>query len=243
MSGHRPFVLVHGGRHGGWCWRRVAPLLRRAGHEVYTPTLTGLGERAHLLSPEIGLDTHIADVVGVFDYEDIEDAVLVAHSYGGVVVTGAMEELHRRVGRLVLVDAHMPSSGQSILDCIGPERAAEILQLAEEHGEGWYVPTSDASWWGLDEPADIAWVNSKATPQPLKTYQDPVTAAERARAHPCTFIECSASLHPVAGAAWHRERCNHDPRMQYRVMHCSHEAMVTDPEPLAELLLEAARHP
>src|SRR5947199_7272840 len=104
-SGSAPFVLVHGGRHGGWCWRPVAALLRAAGHEVYTPTLTGLGERAHLLSPQISLDTHVRDVVAVFEFEDIRDAVLVGHSYAGMVVSGAMELIAERVRSLVLLDA------------------------------------------------------------------------------------------------------------------------------------------
>ncbi|MGW0582764.1 alpha/beta fold hydrolase, partial [Streptomyces sp. NPDC002920] len=101
-----PFVLLHGGRHGGWCWKHVAAALRQEGHLVYTPTLTGLGERAHLLSPSIGLDTHVQDLVAVFEFEDIQDAVLVAHSYGGMVASGAMERIADRVRSLVLFDAH-----------------------------------------------------------------------------------------------------------------------------------------
>jgi pimeloyl-ACP methyl ester carboxylesterase len=243
MSDTPPFVLVHGGRHGGWCWRRVAAPLRQAGHDVYTPTLTGLGERAHLLSPQIGLATHIADVVGVFEYEDIDDAVLVAHSYGGVVACGAMEEVADRVRSLVLVDAHMPASGQSVFDLIGPERAAAMRQMAQAHGDGWYVPTSDASWWGLSDPDVVAWVNSKITPQPLKTYEDPVSSTERARASAYTFIECSESRLPVGELAWQRQRCQTSPGLRYRLLKGSHDAMVDAPDALVELLLEAVHPP
>ena len=239
MADRPPFVLVHGGRHGGWCWKRVAPGLRAAGHEVYTPTLTGLGERAHLLSPSIGLDTHVADLVGVFEYEDIEDAVLVAHSYGGMVVSSAMEQLHERVRSLVLVDAHMPASGQSVFDLIGPERAEMMRAMVNEHGEGWYVPLSDSSWWGLSDPEDITWVNGKITPQPVRTYEDPALRTDRALSHPCTFIECSSeSRPPTAETLWQRERCQTTPGLRYRLLKGSHDAMVSEPAELLELLLE-----
>jgi pimeloyl-ACP methyl ester carboxylesterase len=244
MFEHKPpFVLIHGGRHGGWCWRRVATQLRKKGHEVFTPTLTGLGERAHLLSPEIGLDTHIADVQGVFEYEDIQDAVLVAHSYGGVVVSGAMETIHERVRSLVLVDAHMPASGQSVFDLVGQERAGQMRQLSATRGGGWYVPVTDASWWGLSDPDDVAWVNSKVTPQPLKTYEDRVGKTDRARSHPCTFIECSASAMSAAELAWQRERSKNSPSLRYRFLESSHDAMVSEPDALVELLLEVLDSP
>ncbi|XVV10209.1 alpha/beta fold hydrolase [Actinoplanes sp. CA-131856] len=243
MTGRPPFVLVHGGRHGGWAWRRVATHLRRAGHEVHTPTLTGLGERAHLLSPTIGLDTHIADLVGVFTYEDLDNAVLVAHSYGGAVVCAAMEQLADRVRSLVLVDAHMPQSGQSVLDLVGPERAAAMRQRVKEQGEGWFVPVSDASWWGLTDPDDIAWVNTKITPQPAKTYEDPAPSTERAQASAYTFIECSRSRLPAEERAWQRARCENSPRLRHRVVEGSHDVMVDAPEALAKLLLEAQDPP
>lgn len=237
-----PYVLVHGGRHGGWCWKRVAPGLRAAGHEVYTITLTGLGERAHLLSPSIGLDTHIEDVVGVFDFEEIEDAVLVAHSYGGAVVSGAMEKLHERVRSLVFVDAHMPIEGQSVFDLIGAQRAAAMRAMVKEKGDGWYVPLTDASWWGLTDPDDVAWVNGKVTPQPVRTYEDAAPSTERALAHPCTFIECASELRwpPSEEILWQRQRCQTTPGMRYRRLEGSHDAMVSEPVELLQLLLEAS---
>ncbi|MBB2946301.1 pimeloyl-ACP methyl ester carboxylesterase [Actinoplanes lutulentus] len=243
MTGKPPFVLVHGGRHGGWAWRRVATPLRRAGHDVHTPTLTGLGERAHLLGPAIGLDTHIADLVAVFEYEDLADVVLVAHSYGGAVACGAMEQVADRVRSLVLVDAHMPESGQSVLDLVGPERAAALRQRVKEQGEGWFVPVSDASWWGLTDPGDIAWVNTKITAQPMKTYEDPAPSTERARASAYTFIECSRSRLPADERAWQRSRCQDSATRRYRVVEGSHDVMVDAPEALVALLLEAQDPP
>jgi len=236
-----PFVLVHGGRHGGWCWRRVADRLRGAGHHVETPTLTGLGERAHLLNPDIGLDTHIRDVVAVFEFADLTDAVLVAHSYAGMVVCGAMEEIADRVRSLVFLDAHMPRTGESTLDQVDEVTAQRFITLADEKGEGWYLPPTDASYWGITDPDDAAWVNCRTTAQPLKTYLDRVGSTDRAWAHPGTFIECrspsQAALIPFERP---RARAAVDDHFQYRVLEASHDAMVTAPDALTALLLEVA---
>src|SRR4051794_29851500 len=114
------YVLVHGGGHGGWCYQRVARLLRADGHEVYAPTLTGLGERSNLLSPAIDLDLHVRDVTAVLHFEDLRDVILVGHSYGGMVITGAADRAADRVGRVVYLDAANPENGQSLLDVAGP---------------------------------------------------------------------------------------------------------------------------
>ncbi|WP_326761695.1 alpha/beta hydrolase [Streptomyces phaeochromogenes] len=235
----RPFVLVHGGRHGGWCWQPVARRLRARGHEVFTPTLTGLGERAHLLSREIGLGTHIEDIVATFEYEDIRDAVLVGHSYGGTVITGALERIGDRVRGHVLLDGHMPRTGESVFDLIGPERAKAMTALAEEQGEGWYIPTADAARYGVTDPAAAAWVNSRMTAQPLKTYQDPVGPTYRAWQHPGMFIECvPSSLEPhLLERA--RARSEADARFHHQLLNTAHDAMVTDPEAVTALLLDA----
>jgi pimeloyl-ACP methyl ester carboxylesterase len=234
------FVLLHGGRHGGWCWRRVAQALSQAGCDVYRPTFTGLGERAHLLSRDVGLVTHIADVTAVFEYEELQDAILVAHSYGGVVAAGAMEYVHERIRTLVLLDAHLPRSGQSVFDVIGPDRAAAMTQACEEYGEGWYLPVTDASHWGVSDPADLAWVNSKVTPQPIKTYQDHLGSTERAWAHPSTYIECTASSLPGAEVEWQRARSQGSSRHRFHQIDAPHDAMITHPQQVAALLLEVA---
>ena len=234
------FVLVHGGRHGGWCWRSVARDLRRSGHAVLTPTLTGLGERAHLLSPNIGLGTHVQDVVAVLEYEDLTDVTLVSHSYGGMVCSGAMEQVANRVSRFVLVDAHLPREGESLMDLVGPCVEPKVREMVARHGEGWFLPTEDASFWGLRDPEQIAWVNGKITPQPFKTYTDPSGPTTRAWAHPGTFIECQPSMHPPMELARLKARAHADPRFRYRTMAGGHEPMVTDPTTLAALLLEAA---
>ena len=112
------FVLVHGGFHGGWCWKRVKPVLQGFGHEVYTPTLTGLGERAHLASPNVGLETNIMDVVNVIRYEDIQDVVLVGHSLAGIVITGVADIIPESISQLVYLDSWRPKDGQCFFDLI-----------------------------------------------------------------------------------------------------------------------------
>jgi pimeloyl-ACP methyl ester carboxylesterase len=238
MKPHPPFVLVHGGRHGGWCWARVAPLLREAGHDVYTPTLTGLGERGHLLRPEIGLGTHIQDLVAVIEFEDIADAVLVGHSYGGLVVAGAMEQIADRVRSVVFIEALVPQSGESMFDIVDPEIERQLHQLAEREGEGWYLPTSEASFYGVSEPADLAWLNSRLTAQPLKTYTDSIGMAERVWAHRGMFIECAPSQLTPDLLQRMRARSEVEPSFTYRVVECAHDMMVTEPELLTDLLLE-----
>lgn len=231
------FVLLHGGRHGGWCWQQVARRLRAAAHDVYTPTLTGLGERSHLNGPHIGLETHVRDLISVFEWEDITDAVLVAHSYGGIVATAAMEEIADRVRVLVYVDALMPRTGESMFSIIGPAAAQVRIDRAADEGEGWYIAPTDASYWGVTDPDDIAWVNSKVSPQPIKTYQDAVACAERAWQHPAMFIECRPSaMEPLTNP---RERAKVDPSFHYHVMDAAHDVMVTAPDELTELLLSA----
>jgi len=238
MSAKPPFVLLHGGRHGGWCWKHVARMLRDEGHDVYTPTLTGLGERAHLLDREIGLDTHVADLLGVFEAEELDDVVLVAHSYGGMVACAAMEVLRERVRSLVLLDAHMPAEGQSVFDLVDPDKVRRIKELVATEGEGWFVPVADSRWWGLSAEEDIRWVNARVTPQPVRTYTDAVGPTDYARNHPYTFIECSESALAERERAWQRRRAVESRGgVRHVTIEGCHDVMVTEPRALADLLL------
>src|ERR671918_38912 len=114
------FVLVHGSCHGGWCWKKVTPLLRKYGHDVYFPTLTGLGERDHFLSKDIDLYTHIRDITQVLEYEDLNEVILVGHSYGGLVIGGVAEAVSERIKRLVYLDAYIPQDNKSAFDIVLP---------------------------------------------------------------------------------------------------------------------------
>ena len=153
------YVLVHGAWHGGWCWKKVAPLLRHAGHEVFIPTLTGLGERAHLLTPEVDLTTHVQDIVGVLTYEDLQEVILVGHSYGGMVISGVAQQAALRLSHLVYLDAFVPENGRCLLDYAVPERAARMRAEGERTG---FVTPPPMSLWGLSRPEHLAFVGPRA---------------------------------------------------------------------------------
>src|SRR5215470_4788110 len=161
QTAQKTFVLVHGAWHGGWCWRRVADSLQRQGHKVFTPTLTGLGERSHLMSRNINLDTHITDVVNVFKWEDLKDAVLVGHSYGGWVISGVAEQALPRLASIVFLDAYMPDNGTRGLDNTSEFSRKGIL-AALEKGEVSRPSPSDEIF--KVNPKDRAWVDSRVTP-------------------------------------------------------------------------------
>src|ERR1700677_4419831 len=158
QTGQKTFVLVHGAWHGGWCWRRVADLLERKGHKVFTPTLTGLGERSHLMSKDVVLDTHIMDVVNLIKWEDLHGICVVAHSYGGWPVSGAIEHTLDRVASVVYLDAFVPEDGQKALD-VASDFSRNGTLAAIEKGEI-SRPAPDASTFFVNDK-DRAWVNSK----------------------------------------------------------------------------------
>lgn len=208
---------------------------------MYTPTLTGLGERSHLLHRDIGLDVHIDDLVGVFEHQEITEAVLVSHSYGGMVATGAMERIAEQVSLMVYLDAYMPRSGESMLQLVEPDTAESTMTWADKEGEGWFVPPADGSVWGLTEPSDLAWVNRRVTAHPLKSYCDPVGPTDRAWAHPGAYVECvgGRGIHVPSERA--KERSASDPSFGYHILDAPHDAMVAVPAGLAALLLELSR--
>lgn len=167
------FVLVHGAWHGGWCWKKVKILLEKQGFTVYTPTLTGLGERSHLLSEEIGLDTHIQDIVSVLEYEDLKNVVLVGHSYGGMVITGVAGRSAERISHLVYLDAFLPENGKALKDYL-PGNNSENNQPQEKRD--WKVPPrSTAVEFGVKEKEDIEWTEKRLGPQSAKTFVQAVT--------------------------------------------------------------------
>jgi pimeloyl-ACP methyl ester carboxylesterase len=234
------FILVHGSMHGGWCWKRVAPLLRTAGHDVYTPTLTGLGERVHLAHPGIDLDTHIRDVLGVLEFEQLHDVVLVGHSYGTMVITGVADRVPKWIAHLVYLDGTMASDGQAVLDVFPPEwRAARRVQV-EVEGEGWRLPPlTDLTVWGISHD-DATWMRPKLVPQPFTTFIQSLWLTHAAGFDgPKTFIAClEAPSAPWRDAMIDRARDGHDWR--YRELATGHDAMITAPSALTKLLLEIA---
>jgi len=230
------FVLVPGAWLGGWCWRNVARLLRSAGHDAITITLTGLAERAHLLTPAVDLGTHIEDVVGALIYEDQQNVFLVGHSYGGVVVTAAAARLPERVRGLVYLDASVPENGLSNHDVL-PQRVREtIWESARNGGDGWRVPPPAAIDWGLDD-GTRAWVAPRLTPHPLKSLEDPAHLPAGSLAEvPRAFLRSSPSSSVYQSFL---ERARVEGWLCHE-LDGGHYAMLTAPNVVATALLSVA---
>jgi pimeloyl-ACP methyl ester carboxylesterase len=221
------FVLVHGAWHGGWCWRPLRPFLK--GHEVFAPSLTCLGERRHLAGLPIDLDTHISDIVSILEMEDLRDVVLVGHSYGGMVVTGAADRVPARIRRLVYLDAFVPENGKCTLDYVVPERAARMREEGERTG---MVTPPPLSLWGLTKPEHIDFVKPREAPHPFRTMAQPISL--KGFSIPRTFVYCSS---PATGsfdqfAARYRD----DPAWQFFELETGHDAMILMPERVAQVL-------
>lgn len=230
------FVLIHGGGHGGWCWSRVAALLRAAGHEVYTPTLTGLGERAHLLTPRVGLSTHVQDVVNLLTYDDLDDVILVGHSYGGMVLTGVADRALERVAQIVYLDAAIPRAGESLVDTSPGLRKFAEADARVVDGVRlvlWPGPITQHLY-GL-EGTDWSWAEPRLTPHPYQCFEEPLPLehADAVERLPRTIINCTATLkvrdpdtlprYFAGDRVWEVDE--------------SHDMMITAPELTAELLL------
>jgi pimeloyl-ACP methyl ester carboxylesterase len=221
------YVLVHGGYVGGWIWREVATLLRAGGHEVFTPTLTGIGERVHLGTPDLGLDTHVLDIVNVLVYEDLHEAILVGHSYGGAVVSGVAERVPERLAHVVHVDAFVLEDGQSVFDVLGDDIRATFENSARALGDGWRLPHTAPRY----------------TSSPLKPLTQPLTVGNPAAAAlPRTYIWCTdKSGNPVAARlAATAARVRHQPGWRYCELPTGHAPMRSMPQELVALLCEAA---
>jgi len=237
----RTYVLVHGGGHGGWCYQRVARIMRSRGHEVYTPTLTGLGERAHLLSPAVDLDLHVTDVVKVLEFEDLRHVILVGHSYGGMVITGVADRATDRIGHVVYLDAATPQNGQSLVDVSGPyilAARAEGRSRVVNGVELVLFPGEDPmNLYGVKDPEQIAWMKPKLTPHPWKCFEQKLWLTNEAamRKIPQTYICCSFHMNEEKRARW---KAVSDGRVWE--IDTGHDLMITEPEAVAEMLLRLA---
>jgi pimeloyl-ACP methyl ester carboxylesterase len=228
--------MVPGAWLGGWCWRYVAEALRAAGHTVIPATLTGLGERAHLLNRDIGLNTHIADIVGLLEYRDLRDVSLVGHSYGGTVITAVAERVPGRIRRLVYLDASVPTDGESNDDVIGASMAAQLRALAMSAGEGWKVPPAAYVTERLSGHPLRPWIEAHLTPHPLRPFAEPVRLrSTEAAALPRAFIQTTQSDLYRRLMARAREK-----GWYCRELDGGHYAMFTEPKAVASALDELA---
>jgi pimeloyl-ACP methyl ester carboxylesterase len=232
------YVLVHGAWHGGWCWNRVAPLLREKGHDVYTPTLTGLGERSHLATPDVGLSTHVTDVVNVIEFEDLRNVILMGHSYGGQVVTGVAGAIPERIGQLAYLDAFVPNNGEAIKD--------KIAGFMDRWGGDWQVPVPAPPFgtFGITDENDFAWVKSKLVPHLLATMTEGVKLPQPLESQPFgrTFV-VAAGERPEDNPSPFKleyERLSQDKRWRVESLPTGHDIMVTMPRELTDILLSLA---
>lgn len=234
------FVLVHGGGHGGWCYKKVARLLRDAGHDVYTPTLTGLGERTHLLNASTGLSTHITDVVNTILYEDLFNVILVGHSYGGMVITGVADRVADRIRELVYLDAAHPRNGESLVDV-----APVSMQFARSSSQ--FIGGVEMVMWpndamvaamGVKHPDDEELLKTKMRPHPWKCFEERLQFlnAGAAQSIPRTNVNCSANLRTGPDTDQGRQTDGH----RNFEIDTGHDLMITEPLKVTEILLEVA---
>lgn len=232
------FVLVHGAFHGGWCWRAVARLLRETGHSVFTPTLTGLGERRHLMSSALTIDTFVDDVTNLIETEDLTDVILVGHSFGGTVISGVADRMPERIRRLVYLDAITPLAGKSVFEMM-PEadRNARLAALAGLPDGDVRAPHPPARHFGVHDAAQAAWVDRRLTPHPTGAYTSPVMLRNPiTNGVPAAYIRCTSPAFPSNDpcAAFAQSQIS----WQYREIATGHNAMISAPLELTDLLLD-----
>jgi pimeloyl-ACP methyl ester carboxylesterase len=234
------FVLVAGACCGGWSWNRVAPLLRAAGHDAFTPTLTGIGERVHLATPGFDLETHITDGVNLLVYEDLRDVTLIGYSTGGPI-TGVADRVPERLAQLIYGDANVPEDGESEYDC---DRASEDDRAADQAaGEAagtpgyWPVPVDYMRAQIADE-TDRAWILARMTPHPLAAFAQPVQLQNPAAlALPRAYIFCTEGKGKEFSSVRYAAKYRSDPDWRYRELVANHMAPITEPRALAEAFL------
>ena len=241
------YVLVHGAWHGGWCWHKVAHLLRSMGKDVFIPTLTGLGERSHLLHPNITLDTHVLDVVNFLEYEDLKEVIFVGHSYAGMVISGVAEKVPTRLKHLVYLDAFTPNDGESISD-LHPSFVAKLRRIAREKGEGWLVPFPEevinpkgGPLYGIVDASELIWLKERLTPHPLSCFEQQLHLKNPiGLTLPRTYIWCSVRQ-GIRTETWgfikEAQRAQELGWGFYEI-ESDHDSMITRPKELANILLK-----
>lgn len=227
-------VLVAGAWHGGWCWQRVTPHLRAAGHDVFTPTLTGVSDRAHLITPSVGLDTHIEDVLRLIDFHGLRDVTLVGHSYAGQVISGVANSHPEVLSQRIYLDAFVGDDGDAAIDLLPEKVTGHYRDSVRDQGFGWLIPTRSLEVLGVTEQDDLDWLTPRLTPHPWKTYTDRLTLNGAEREVTASYIECTDWMRvfrpyaeKAAAAGW-----------TTREVSTGHEAMVTAPDELAKVLLD-----
>ncbi len=234
-------VIVHGAFGGGWEWRDVAALLRARGHAVYTPTLTGYGERVHLATPETGLETHMEDIVNVIRYEDLHEVVLACQSYGGMVVTGVADRIPERIAHLVYLNALVPEDGQSAFDLTPPAFRHRFEETVRTAGAGWRIPVPSFE----NDPQTAAFARGRYVATPLRPFSEPIRLGPPPANLPRTYIWCTEDQEGLVGVAElmrpFAEHAQHDSRWRFHQLTAIPDAYIHAPQIVADLFDEAAR--
>jgi pimeloyl-ACP methyl ester carboxylesterase len=238
-SARPTYVLVHGAWHGGWCWRRVSDRLVAAGHSVFTPSLTGLGDRCHLLNRETTLDTHIRDIIGLIETEELCEVILVGHSYGGIVITGVAAQIPQHLKQLIYLDAVLVEDGDSWSTAHPPDIVAARRKSVQESSGGpiWPVPKSTS--FGVIDADDQAWVDRRMTPHPFCTYDQQMHWGGPIGNHlPKVYVDCTDPAMPALAAM--KDSYRGKAEWPFIEIQTGHDAMVTAPKELTEILLRFA---
>ncbi len=235
-SRSKTYVLVHGAYHGAWCWKPVATRLRAMGHEVYTPTLTGLGERSHLMGIRPTLQTFIEDVAQVVRYEDLSNVILVGHSFAGSVVTALADRMPERLSHLVYLDALILQSGQAPADAAPPE-AIEIYKQRAEASGFVSIPPGPLEFFGIVEPQMVEWVGARVTPHPYQTYFDKLVLQHPVgNGLPTTYVAVSNPYFPNIASS--RQFAREKAGWTYLEIPTAHDAMLLMPDEVARMLAD-----
>jgi pimeloyl-ACP methyl ester carboxylesterase len=224
------FVVAHGAWSSAFAWRKMRPLMREMGHELVTPSYTGLGERFHLAHGKIDLDAHIRDVQAVLHYEDLREVILVGHSYGGMVATGVADREADRIAQIIYLDAFVPKDGQSLFDLTTPYARAHMEKGAAATGDGWGIPPISTP--PDTAPEDVEWLTPRRHPQPILTFAQGIRLTNGETNLPRTFIYCTRTA-PGDVFAQFAARAKTEPGWNYRELDASHNPHVTAPEALA----------
>jgi pimeloyl-ACP methyl ester carboxylesterase len=226
-------VLAHGAWSAAWAWKKMRPRLRAAGHDFFSPTYTGLGERAHLARPEIDLSTHIQDVLAVLEMEDLTDVTLLGHSYGGMVATGVADKARSRIARVVYIDAFAPKDGQSLFDLVGPKAEGNMRAGAAKDGDGWRLPVNPMP--PDTAPEDVAWAGSRRRPQPIRTFEQKLQLDSKEPPPPRHYIYATRNG-PGDPFRQFSERAKSEAGWKSYEIDASHNPHITCPDVLMALL-------
>ena len=232
------YILVHGAWHGSWCWKRVRAALQSAGHSVFTPTLTGLGERSHLNSAAVDLSTHIADIVNLIKWEELSDVVLCGHSYAGCVIAVVADQIPDRIRALVFLDTFVLENRESFMDIVPPEVAQAVREQARATGEGWKMNPIPAHLLGVRDPHDVAWVDAQCTPQAIAAFEERINLTSNLEHIQDIAYVFPSECHPNLLVSYERARAKG--WKTCTIGSSGHEIMIDHPQELAEFLLRYA---